>query len=85
MKDGAPGLFGGAPEGLTALRPAPGGRSLVSQFWRSRCFCAVVSVFNPKRIYVGGEIETIFAAWLGKLGRPSGLLAAMFLLNAIPD
>jgi ABC-type amino acid transport substrate-binding protein len=37
------------------------------------------------QVYVGGEIETIFAAWLGKLGRPSGLLAAMFLLNAIPD
>lgn len=37
------------------------------------------------QIYVGGDIETIFAAWLGKLGRPSGLLAAMFLLNAIPE
>ena len=37
------------------------------------------------QIYVGGEIETIFAQWLGKLGRPSGLLAAMYLLNAIPD
>ncbi len=37
------------------------------------------------QIYVGGEIETIFAAWLGKLGRPSGLLAAMYLLNAIPE
>ena len=37
------------------------------------------------QVYVGGDIETIFAAWLGKLGRPSGLLAAMFLLNAIPE
>ena len=37
------------------------------------------------QIYVGGDIETIFAQWLGKLGRPSGLLAAMYLLNAIPD
>jgi glutamate/aspartate transport system substrate-binding protein len=37
------------------------------------------------QVYVGGEIETIFAAWLGKLGRPSGLLAAMYLLNAIPE
>lgn len=35
--------------------------------------------------YIGGDIETIFAQWLGKLGRPSGLLAAMYLLNAIPD
>jgi glutamate/aspartate transport system substrate-binding protein len=37
------------------------------------------------QVYVGGEIETIFATWLGKLGRPSGLLAAMYLLNAIPE
>jgi len=37
------------------------------------------------RVYMGGEIEPIFAKWLGKLGRPSGLLAAMYLLNAIPD
>ncbi len=37
------------------------------------------------RVYVSGEIETIFERWLGKLGRPTGLLAAMFLLNAIPD
>jgi ABC-type amino acid transport substrate-binding protein len=37
------------------------------------------------RIYVSGEIDTIFNQWLGKLGQPSGLLAAMFLLNAVPD
>jgi ABC-type amino acid transport substrate-binding protein len=37
------------------------------------------------QVYMGGEIETIFANWLGKLGRPSGLLAAMFLLYSIPD
>ena len=37
------------------------------------------------QIYMGGEIEQIFAQWLGKLGRPSGLLAAMYLLNSIPD
>jgi ABC-type amino acid transport substrate-binding protein len=37
------------------------------------------------QVYIGGDIETIFAQWLGKLGRPSGLLAAMYLLNAIPD
>ncbi len=37
------------------------------------------------QIYAGGEIEAIFEQWLGKLGRPSGLLAAMFLLNAIPE
>jgi ABC-type amino acid transport substrate-binding protein len=37
------------------------------------------------QIYIGGEIETIYAQWLGKLGRPSGLLAVMFLLNSIPN
>jgi len=37
------------------------------------------------QIYMSPEIDTIFAQWLGKLGRPSGLLAAMFLLNAIPE
>ena len=37
------------------------------------------------QVYMGGEIEQIFAQWLGKLGRPSSLLAAMYLLNSIPD
>jgi glutamate/aspartate transport system substrate-binding protein len=37
------------------------------------------------QVYTGGEIETLFEQWLGKLGRPSGLLAAMFLLNSIPE
>ncbi len=37
------------------------------------------------QIYIGGDIETIFGQWLGKLGRPSGLLAAMYLLYSIPD
>jgi ABC-type amino acid transport substrate-binding protein len=37
------------------------------------------------QVYQSGEIETIFAAWLGKLGRPTGVLAAMFLLNSIPE
>lgn len=36
-------------------------------------------------VYVSGDIEPIFRQWLGKLGRPSGLLAAMYLLNAIPE
>jgi len=31
-----------------------------------------------------GDIETIFNQWLGALGRPSGLLASMYLLNVIP-
>lgn len=37
------------------------------------------------QIYASGEIEPIFANWLGKLGRPSGLLAAMYLLYYIPQ
>ena len=37
------------------------------------------------QVYIGGDIETIFNSWLGALGRPSGLLAAMYLLNAIPQ
>lgn len=37
------------------------------------------------QVYVGGDIEAIFGQWLGKLGRPTGLLSAMFLLNAIPE
>ena len=37
------------------------------------------------QVYLGGEIETIFGQWLGSLGRPSGLLAAMYLLYSIPE
>ena len=37
------------------------------------------------QVYLSGEIETIFAQWLGKLGRPRALLAAMYLLNSIPE
>jgi ABC-type amino acid transport substrate-binding protein len=37
------------------------------------------------QVYVSGEIESIYAQWLGKLGRPSNLLVAMYLLNSIPE
>lgn len=37
------------------------------------------------QIYVSGDIDEIFQKWLGKLGRPSGLLAAMYVLNSIPQ
>jgi ABC-type amino acid transport substrate-binding protein len=37
------------------------------------------------QLYVSGEIEPIFARWMGRLGTPSGLLAAMYLLNSIPE
>jgi glutamate/aspartate transport system substrate-binding protein len=37
------------------------------------------------QIYFSGDIEQIFSKWLGKLGRPSGLLAAMYVLYSIPQ
>ena len=37
------------------------------------------------QIYLSGEIDPIFNKWLGKLGRPSGLLAATYVLNSIPE
>jgi ABC-type amino acid transport substrate-binding protein len=37
------------------------------------------------QVYMGGDIEQIFAQWLGKLGRPTGILAVMYLLNSIPE
>ena len=37
------------------------------------------------QVYMSGEIEGIFAQWLGKLGRPSALLAVMYILNSIPE
>jgi polar amino acid transport system substrate-binding protein/glutamate/aspartate transport system substrate-binding protein len=37
------------------------------------------------QVYLGGEIDTIFTQWFGTLGRPSGLLAAMYLLNSLPE
>lgn len=37
------------------------------------------------QVYQSGDIENIFAEWFGKIGRPTGLLAAMFLLNSIPE
>jgi ABC-type amino acid transport substrate-binding protein len=37
------------------------------------------------RIYAGGEIDAIFGQWFGGLGRPTTLLAAMFVLNSIPE
>ena len=37
------------------------------------------------QVYLSGDIDRIFAKWLGPLGRPSGLLSAMYLLNSIPE
>ena len=36
-------------------------------------------------VYLSDDIETIFARWLGVLGRPTGLLSAMYLLYSIPE
>jgi polar amino acid transport system substrate-binding protein/glutamate/aspartate transport system substrate-binding protein len=37
------------------------------------------------QVYGSGEIERIFAHWLGRLGKPAGLSAAVYLLNVIPE
>jgi ABC-type amino acid transport substrate-binding protein len=37
------------------------------------------------RAYASSEIEGIFAKWMGKLGQPSSLLSALYLLNSIPE
>ena len=37
------------------------------------------------RLYISPEIDTIYNRWFGRLGRPSGVLTSMYLLNAIPD
>jgi len=37
------------------------------------------------QVYLSGDIDQIFMKWLGKLGRPSGLLAAMYVLNSVPQ
>jgi glutamate/aspartate transport system substrate-binding protein len=37
------------------------------------------------QVYTTSDLDTIFTQWLGPLGRPSGLLAAMYLLNVIPE
>jgi ABC-type amino acid transport substrate-binding protein len=37
------------------------------------------------RVYTSGEIESIFRRWFSAFGRPSGLLAAVFLLYAVPE
>lgn len=37
------------------------------------------------QVYTSPDIETIFTQWMGKLGRPSPVLAAMYLLNSIPE
>ena len=37
------------------------------------------------QLYRGGEIVTIYAAWLGSLGQPPDLIKAMYVLQAIPD
>jgi ABC-type amino acid transport substrate-binding protein len=37
------------------------------------------------QIYTSPDIEAIFTQWMGRIGRPSPMLAAMYLLNSIPE
>ena len=37
------------------------------------------------QVYTSPDIEVIFTQWMGKLGRPSAVLATMYLLNSIPE
>jgi len=37
------------------------------------------------QVYASPDMERIFDRWLGKLGRPAGLLAAVYILNIIPE
>jgi glutamate/aspartate transport system substrate-binding protein len=37
------------------------------------------------RVFVTQDIEAIFAKWLGRIGKPAGVLAAMYLLSSVPD
>jgi ABC-type amino acid transport substrate-binding protein len=37
------------------------------------------------QVYTSPEIDRIFDKWLGKLGKPTGLLSAVYVLNAIPE
>ena len=37
------------------------------------------------QVYASGEVEDIFIRHMGKLGRPAGLLAAMYILSATPQ
>jgi ABC-type amino acid transport substrate-binding protein len=37
------------------------------------------------QVYNSPDIEAIFKKWMGKLGQPSPLLTALYLLNSIPE
>jgi ABC-type amino acid transport substrate-binding protein len=37
------------------------------------------------RLYRSGEIQSVFDRWLGPLGSPSMLLAALYYLQSIPE
>ena len=36
-------------------------------------------------LYRGGAIKEVYMRWFGKIGEPTPLLAAMFILNALPE
>jgi len=81
--------------GLATLAPDPKKFTLLSEELSYEPYALAIprndSAFRLEvnraltQVYMGGEIENIYMQWLGRLGRPTQLLGAMFLLNAIPD
>lgn len=37
------------------------------------------------QVYRSGDIATIYDGWFGRLGKPTALLTAMYVLNALPE
>ena len=37
------------------------------------------------QLYRTGEVSTIYERWFGKLGKPTPLLTAMYILNSLPE
>jgi len=37
------------------------------------------------RLYRSPQIAEVFRAWFGAMGKPSGALVGMFLINALPE
>ena len=81
--------------GLAAQGKSPGALALLAEdlsyeplaFALPRGDSAFRLVVNRAltQVYASGEIDRIFEQWLGTLGRPSTLLSATYLLNAIPE
>ncbi len=78
-------LLGGGAEGLTVLAEdlsfEPYG--LVMRKDDGEFRLVVDRVLG--QIYRSGEIEAVYNAWLGPLGKPTMPLLTMYILNALPD